>query len=41
MGLETGITGVECLIVDKRKALMIRNEREEYLLFKEVDQRKL
>ena len=39
--VETEITDEECLITDEIKALMIRNETEEYLLFKKVDQRKL
>ena len=38
--VETEITD-ERLIIDEVKALMIRNETEEYLLFKKVDQRKL
>ena len=39
--METGITDEACLIIDELNALMIRNETEEYLLFKKVDQRKL
>ena len=39
--VETKITDEERLITDKLKALMIRNEAEEYLPFKKVDQRKL
>ena len=38
---ETKITDEECLIIDELKALMIRNEVEEYLSFKKVDPRKL
>ena len=39
--VETKIADEERLIIDQLKALMIRNETEEYLPFKEVDQRKL
>ena len=39
--VETNITDEERLIIDELKCLMIRNETEEYLLFKKVDQRKL
>ena len=39
--VETEITDEERLIIDELKALMIRNETEEYLPFKKVDQRKL
>ena len=39
--VETEITNGERLIIDELKVLMIRNEREEYLPFKKVDQRKL
>ena len=39
--VETKITDEERLITDELKALMIRNETEEYLHFKKVDQRKL
>ena len=39
--VETKITDEEHLIIDELKALMIRNEAEEYLPFKKVDQRKL
>ena len=39
--VETEITDEECLIIYELKALMIRNETEQYLPFKEVDQRKL
>ena len=38
--VETKITDEERLITDELKALMIRNETEEYLPFKKVDQRK-
>ena len=38
---ETKITDKERLIIDKLKALMIRNETEEYRPFMKVDQRKL
>ena len=38
---ETKITDEECLIIDELKALMIRNEVEEYLSFKKVDPTKL
>ena len=31
----------ERIIIDELKALIIKNETEEYLLFKKVDQRKL
>ena len=34
--VETKITDEERLIIDELKALMIRNETEEYLPFKEV-----
>ena len=37
--VETEITDEEHLITDKLIALMIRNETEEYLTFKKVDQR--
>ena len=39
--VETKIADEERLIIDQLKALMIRNETEEYLPFKEVDQTKL
>ena len=39
--VETEITDEECLITDELKVFMIRNETEEYLPFKKVDQRKL
>ena len=39
--VETEITDEERLTIDELKTLMIRNETEEYLLFKKVDQRKL
>ena len=39
--VETKITHEEHLIIDELKALIIRNESEEYLSFKKVDQRKL
>ena len=39
--VETKITDEERLIIDELKSLMIRNETEEYLPFKKVDQRKL
>ena len=39
--LEAKITGDGRIIIDKLKDLMIRNETEEYLPFKKVDQRKL
>ena len=39
--VETKITDEERLITDELKALKIRNETEEYLPFKKVDQRKL
>ena len=39
--VETKITDEERLIIDELKSLMIRNETEEYLTFKKVDQRKL
>ena len=38
---ETHFTEEERLIIDELKALMIRNEKEEYLPFKKVDLRKL
>ena len=38
---ETEITDEGRLIIDELKALMIKNETEEYLPFKKVDQRKL
>ena len=38
--VEIKITDQECLIIDELKALMIKNETEEYLLFKKADQRK-
>ena len=37
--VETEITDEEHLITDELIALMIRNETEEYLTFKKVDQR--
>ena len=39
--VETKITDEERLIIDELEALMIRNETEEYLPFKKVDQREL
>ena len=39
--VETKIRDEKRLIIDELKALMIRNETEEYLPFKKVDQRKL
>ena len=39
--VETKITDEERLIIDELKALMTRNETEEYLPFKKVDQKKL
>ena len=39
--VETKITDEERLIIDELKALMIRNEAEEYLPFQKVDQTKL
>ena len=39
--VETEITDEECLIIDVLKALMIRDETEECLHFKKVDQRKM
>ena len=39
--VETEITDEERLTIDELKTLMIRNETEEYLLFKKVDQRKM
>ena len=39
--VETKITNEEHLIIDELKDLIIRNETEEYLPFKKVDQRKL
>ena len=39
--VETKITDEERLIIHELKSLMIRNETEEYLPFKKVDQRKL
>ena len=39
--VEAKITDEERLIIDELKALMIRNETEEYLPFKKVDQKKL
>ena len=39
--VETKITDEERLIIDQLEALMIRNETEEYLPFKKVDQREL
>ena len=39
--VETKITDEERLIIDELKALMKRNETEEYLCFKKVDRRKL
>ena len=41
VSVETRITDEGCLIIDEQNTLMIRNETEEYLLFKKVDQRKL
>ena len=37
--IATEITDEELLIVDKLKVLLKRDEKEEYLPFKEVDQR--
>ena len=39
--VETKITDEERLIIDQLEALMIRNETEEYLPFKKVNQREL
>ena len=39
--VKTEIIDEECYIIDELKDLMIRNETEEYLPFKKVDQRKL
>ena len=39
--VETEITGEKPLIIDVLKALMIKNETEDYLPFKKVDQRRL
>ena len=39
--VETKIRDEKRLIIDELKVLMIRNETEEYLPFKKVDQRKL
>ena len=39
--VEAEITDEERLIIDVLKALMIRDETEEYLHFKKVDQRKM
>ena len=39
--VETKITDEKYLIIDELKALMVRNETEEYRPFKSVDQRKL
>ena len=39
--VETKITDGELVIIDELKALMMRNETEEYLTFNKVDQRKL
>ena len=39
--VETKTINEECLIIDELKTLIIRNETEEYLAFKKVDQRKL
>ena len=39
--VETEITDEEHLIINELKALMVRDETEEYLPFKKVDQRKL
>ena len=39
--VEAEITDEERLIIDVLKALMIRDEMEEYLHFKKVDQRKM
>ena len=39
--VEIKITDEDRLIIDEPEALMIRNETEEYLPFKKVDQRKL
>ena len=39
--IESDITHEERLIIDELKALMIRNEKEEFLPFKKRDQRKL
>ena len=41
MRVETRITDEERLIIDKLKALMIRNETEEYIPIEKVNQRKL
>ena len=41
MYVENEITDEERLIIDELKVLMTRNETEEYLPFKKVDQRKL
>ena len=41
ISIETEITHEKHLIIDELKALMIRNETEEYLPFKKVDQKKL
>ena len=41
VSIETEITHEKHLIIDELKSLMIRNETEEYLPFKKVDQRKL
>ena len=38
--VEIKITDEDRLIIDEPEALMIRNETEEYLPFKKVDQRK-
>ena len=39
--VETEITNEKPLIIDVLKALMIKNETEEYIPFKKVDQRRL
>ena len=39
--VEIKITDEDRLIIDEPEALMIRNETEEYLPFKKVDQRKM
>ena len=39
--VETEITNEKPLIIDVLKALMIKNETEDYLLFKKLDQRRL
>ena len=39
--VETEITNKKPLIIDVLKALMIKNETEDYLLFKKLDQRRL